>query len=265
MIKFFVILFLAPMLVYAQPSTVIYNATTNQVVQGSLDNKEVRIASITKLLTIYTVLKSNQDLSEKLTVTSNKLTNSKLTRGMKLTRKELINMALVSSDNMAAVTLGENYPGGASYFVQQMNLHAKELGMLNSGFVEPTGLSSMNFSTVNDIVHLTNAVSQFDIVQTAAQTHKVITNPDVVVPTKKKRNPGKTLVQRSIVNTPTSMFFGREGLITIKTGFTNAAGFCITMLVVANNKLYNIVVLGAKTKQERQKLVEQSLKTIYNT
>jgi len=264
MIKYLLILFLLPILCFAKPTTVIYNITSDQVIDGSLNSTEVRVASITKLLTIYTVLVSNQDLDEKLTVTSKKLVNTKLTQGMKLTRKELINMALISSDNVAAVTLGENYPGGSSYFVQQMNFHAKELGMTNSGFVEPTGLSAMNFSTISDIVHLTKAVSEFDIVQLAAQSNKLITNPDVPS-SKKKQKPTKVSKQNSIVNNPTSVFFGREGLMAIKTGFTNAAGFCITMLVRANGKLYNIVVLGAKTKQERQQLVEKSLKLIYNT
>jgi D-alanyl-D-alanine carboxypeptidase len=61
---------------------------------------------------------------------------------------------------------------------------------------------------------------------------------------------------------PTIKYFGGDGVITIKTGFTRAAGFCVTMLVMANNKLYNITVLGAKTKQERQKIIEKYLAVI---
>jgi D-alanyl-D-alanine carboxypeptidase len=56
--------------------------------------------------------------------------------------------------------------------------------------------------------------------------------------------------------------FGKEGVITIKTGFTNAAGFCITMLVNCENKLYSLTVLGARTKQERKIIVEKSLQMI---
>ena len=69
---------------------------------------------------------------------------------------------------------------------------------------------------------------------------------------------------RTVTRNPTTRYFGKEGIITVKTGFTKAAGFCITMLVNANNQLFNITVLGAKTKQERQRLVDNMLRDIYN-
>ena len=141
-----------------------------------------------------------------------------------------------------------------------MNEYAKELGLDKSNFVEPTGLNAQNYSTMQDIIKLTKIVSEFDIVKNAAQLTNVSFIPDVVEKKSKKNNKKK----RKVHNNPTSQYFGKEGIITIKTGFTRAAGFCITMLVKANNQLYNVVVLGAKTKQERQKLVDKMLKTIYN-
>jgi D-alanyl-D-alanine endopeptidase (penicillin-binding protein 7) len=207
-------------------------------------------------------------MNEKLTVRSSKTPTTKLVKGMRLTRKELIDLALVSSDNIAAITLGENYPGGMPYFVYQMNKHADELGMFHTGFVEPTGLSPMNYSSVGDVVTLTKAVSEYKIVQDAAKTQKEVkATAEGVKTVKKTKNKNKVTREgeRKITAHPTSTYFGREGITVIKTGFTRAAGFCITMLVVSNDKLYNITVLGAKTKQQRQNIIEQSLKKIHNT
>ena len=267
MSKFFITLLLLPVLAFAKPSTVVYDITNKTVLQGSLDDKEVSIASISKLMTVYTVLRTNQDLDEKLTVRSQRTPNTKLQKGMRLTRRELIDLALVSSDNIAAITLGENYPGGMPYFVYQMNKHADELNMFHTGFTEPTGLSPMNYSSVKDIVTLTQAVSEFKIVQEAAKTQKEVSaNAEGVKTVKKDKNRHKVTREgeRKITAHPTSSYFGKDGIVTIKTGFTRAAGFCITMLVISNEKLYNITVLGAKTKQQRQNLVEASLKKIRN-
>ena len=265
--KILITLFFLPLLALAKPSSVVYDVTNSQIIQGSLDKQEVSIASISKLMTVYTVLKAEQDMDEKLTVRSSKTPTTKLAKGMRLTRKELIDLALVSSDNIAAITLGENYPGGMGYFVYQMNKHADELNMFHTGFVEPTGLSPMNYSSVQDIVTLTKAVSEYKIVQEAAKTQKEVkANAEGIKTVKKEKNKRKVTREgeRKIVAHPTSSYFGKDGIITIKTGFTRAAGFCITMLVMNDNKLYNITVLGARTKQERTKIVEASLKKIYN-
>jgi D-alanyl-D-alanine endopeptidase (penicillin-binding protein 7) len=265
--KILITLFFLPFLSFAKTTTVVYDITNNNVIHGSLENTEHSIASISKLMTVYTVLKADQDLDEKLTVRSAKTPNTKLQKGMRLTRRELIDLSLVSSDNIAAITLGENFPGGMTYFVYQMNKHADELHMFHTGFVEPTGLSPMNYSSIRDIVALTKAVSEFRQVQDAAKTQKEVNaNVEGVKTIKKVKNKNKVTRdgERKITAHPTSSYFGRDGIITIKTGFTRAAGFCITMLVISNNNLYNITVLGAKTKQQRQNIVDQSLKKIHN-
>jgi D-alanyl-D-alanine endopeptidase (penicillin-binding protein 7) len=261
---------LFPLITFAKANSVVYDVTNNLVVDGSLTSQEVSIASISKLMTIYTVLYAQQNLEEKITVTGNKLNLTKLNKGMILTRLELINMALISSDNLAARTLAENYPGGISSFVTAMNSHTKSLGMFHSGFVEPTGLSPMNYSTTGDIIQLTKAVSTYTIVQQAAQVHNIVTNPEISAKKQKNKSKKKPVKEPkrktgTIVNHPTSRYFGYNGLLAIKTGFTNAAGYCITMLVESDNKVYNIVVLGAKTKQEREILIKKSLDKIYNS
>jgi D-alanyl-D-alanine endopeptidase (penicillin-binding protein 7) len=250
--KFFLSLLFLPLMALSQPTTVVYDITNNKVVDGSLDNSELSIASISKFMTVYTVLQENQDLNELLTVTSKKTPNTKLSKGMILSRLDLINLALIGSDNIAALTLAENFPMGYSNFIQRMNYHAKELNMFHTGFVEPTGLSPMNYSTITDIVLLSKAMYEYDIVRAAAKVKSVTVYS----------NQGKKKVK--ITSNSTSQYFGRDGIIAIKTGFTKAAGFCITMIVNANNQMYNITVLGAKTKYERQLLVERFLKSIYN-
>ena len=231
----------------------VYDVTNQKVVTGSLNNTEVSIASISKLMTVYTVLKENQDLSELLTVTSKPTPNTKIVKGMVISRIDLINLSLISSDNLAAITLAENYPGGYSRFVHVMNIHAGNLGMNHTRFIEPTGLSPMNYSTIEDVITLTKEVSNYDIVRFAAKSSTIVA----------ENVKGKKPVK--VNGNSTSKYFGKEGIVTIKTGFTRAAGFCITMLVKVNNQLYNVTVLGARTAHERQLLVERSLKAIYNT
>lgn len=274
MSKILLTLLFLPLFAFAEANTVVYNVTNDTVIRGALDNEQVSIASISKLMTVYTVLNANQDLNENLRVVSPRTTNTRLVKGMTLSRLELIKLSLISSDNLAAITLAENYPGGKVMFIQKMNENATLLKMHDTRFVEPTGLSASNYSSVHDIVTLTKTVSQYDVVKTAAMAPAgyvtATKNRNVFKKKgKKKRHikQPKKASQSSTITTrihthPTSTYFGHEGIFTIKTGFTNAAGFCITMLVVANEQVYNITVLGAKTKKERQIYVEKSLKII---
>lgn len=257
--KLFLLVLLYPLLAFSNPTTAIYNLSNDTLVVGSLDSNELSIASITKLMTAYTVLKEEQDLDEILTVVSPRTPNTVLSKGMKLSRRELLDLSLVSSDNLAAITLAENFPGGLDVFVERMNIYARSLELQNTNFVEPTGLNAKNSSTISDVIKLTKAVSEFELVKNAAQLTEVSFIPTI----EEKKKKDKKQPKRRFSNNPTSHYFGKEGVVTIKTGFTRAAGFCITMLVKANNQVYNVVVLGAKTKQERQKLVDKMLKTIY--
>lgn len=254
MIRFLILwLLFLPLIAIAKPDMIIYNASQNKVIEGQTQPHEVSIASISKLMTVYTILQGNPDMDERLAVTGDKTSNTHISKGMTLRREDLIKLSLISSDNLASITLAEHYPGGKIAFVKRMNQNAKLLNMNNTGFTEPSGLSAMNYSTLIDIIHLTNAVSQYSIVNDAANTKQVTANT-----TKGKRN-------IIITSHPTSVFFGTQGIVAIKTGFTKAAGFCITLAVKSNDQLYNIVVLGAKNASERNKLIEKALKLVYNT
>jgi serine-type D-Ala-D-Ala endopeptidase (penicillin-binding protein 7) len=248
--KILLTLLFFPLIAFAQPKAVVYDITNEKVLVGKISETERSIASITKLMAVYTVLKENQNLQERLKVTGNRTPNTRLHRGMTLTRLDLINLSLVSSDNLATLTLAQNFPGGIKRFVERMNDHAFELEMNNSVFTEPTGLDRRNNSTISDIVKLTQAVSGFNIVQAASQVRSIR-----VVSHKGKQ-------QIRVTGNATSQFFGKEGVIAIKTGFTQAAGFCITILLESNGQLYNLVILGARSIQERNILTERLLKTI---
>jgi len=234
-------------------SWILMNVTDNAVVVDNFGDHKASIASISKLMTVYTVLNANQNLDEILTVQTRLGNHTRLSPGMKLSREDLIKLSLIHSDNLAAHTLAENYPGGYDRFIQTMNANAKNILMENTIFHDPTGLNSGNRSTMKDIIFLTNAASQFPLVREAAQSDKVVVSAN-----KNKR----TYI---ISARPTSTFFGKEGIVTIKTGFTNAAGFCITMLINKENKLYTLVVLGARSSQERKRIIERSLSTIKYT
>jgi D-alanyl-D-alanine endopeptidase (penicillin-binding protein 7) len=119
---------------------------TGKVIQSENPDQVRSIASISKLMTVMVVLDSHQDLSEPI---------GKFTRG------QLIDMAIIYSDNRAAKVLCENYPGGESVCVHAMNMKARLLGMPNTGFVEPTGLSVFNVSTATELIKLVQAASQY--------------------------------------------------------------------------------------------------------
>jgi len=214
--------------IQTNPNVMLMNVTDNHIIENTLPEHRGSIASISKLMTVYTVISAKQEMNG----------------------KDLIMLALIHSDNLAAKTLADNYIGGYDAFIHAMNKNAKELLMDNTMFYDPTGLHAGNVSSTKDIIFLTNAVSQFSIVREAAQSEDY----------KVKVTKGKKTF--TIIAKPTINFFGKEGVITLKTGFTNAAGFCITMLVNKKDKLYNIVILGARSSQERKFLIERSLKSI---
>ena len=128
-----------------------------------------------------------------------------------------------------------------------MNFNTKELNMQHTRFIEPTGLSTMNYSTIGDVVTMTNALVKYQIFKDAAKVKEL----SIVA---YKNNKPKVIHSR-----PTSTYFGDEKIIALKTGFTNAAGFCITMIVNSNNQLYNVVVLGSRTPNERSRIVKELL------
>jgi D-alanyl-D-alanine endopeptidase (penicillin-binding protein 7) len=135
---------------------------TREVLFSKNDHAVLPIASLTKLMTGVIISGANLSMDEMLTVTQDdvdteKGSSSRLSVGTSLTRGELLHLALMSSENRAAHALGRTYPGGLAVFVSQMNVKAKLLGMNDTRYVEPTGLSSKNQSSAQDLATLVNA------------------------------------------------------------------------------------------------------------
>lgn len=132
---------------------------TNEVLFSKNDQAVLPIASLTKLMTGLIISEANLPMDEKITVTQDdvdteKGSSSRLRVGTELSRGELLHLALMSSENRAAHALGRTYPGGLPLFVKLMNSKAQVLGMKDTRYVEPTGLSSLNQSSARDLVKL---------------------------------------------------------------------------------------------------------------
>jgi D-alanyl-D-alanine endopeptidase (penicillin-binding protein 7) len=217
-------------------------------------HKEMAIASITKLMTAYVVLESRADLDELITITPQKIETSRALRpGMIVTRRELITMSLVASDNLAAKTLAVAHPQGYEAFIDEMNTTARKLGMAQTKFLEPTGLLP-NTSTAWDLHLLNRAVKKYTVFSESAMSKTAITSA-----TNKKG-----LWQRLVIHN-TSAFAGAYDLRVGKTGYTSPAGWCISMTVKHKDREFDIIVLGSPNKQTRNNLVAVKLKNYMNT
>jgi D-alanyl-D-alanine endopeptidase (penicillin-binding protein 7) len=134
---------------------------TKEVLFSKNEQAVLPIASITKLMTGLLVSEAQLPADESITITQDdvdteKRSSSRLAVGTELSRGELLHLALMSSENRAAHALGRTYPGGLTHFVELMNARAKSLGMLDTSYAEPTGLSSKNQSSARDLATLVN-------------------------------------------------------------------------------------------------------------
>ena len=187
-----------------------------KVIQSQNPDQVRSIASISKLMTVMIVLDANQPLDE--------------TVG-KFTRQQLIDMALVHSDNKAAQELCDNYIGGHTACVRAMNVKARLLQMPNTSFVEPTGLSIMNVSTATELIKLVQAASTYPEIIKSANTSEV-----------KIQIRKKWLVFRN-----TNPIIGKKHkFIVSKTGYINASGGCIVLMLDTDVGNRIVIVLGSK-------------------
>ncbi len=200
------------------------------------------IASITKLMTAIVIVDANQSMSDMIEVTTSdidtvKHSRSRLPVGTKLSRSDMMHLALMSSENRAANALGRNYPGGMSAFVAAMNQKAKQLGMTQSRFVEPTGLSSENVASPRDLVKLLQASASRPAIRqyTTDIQHEVRTSGHATL----FRN------TNMLVMNPT------WEIKVSKTGYINEAGQCLVMMARINNRDMAIILLNADGKGTR--------------
>jgi len=210
---------------------------TQEVLLSKNDNAVLPIASITKLMTGLVIREANLSMDEDITITSEDIdtekgSSSRLRPGVSLTRGELLHLALMSSENRAAHALGRTYPQGLSAFVLQMNAKAKQLGMQDTKFAEPTGLSSRNQSSAKDLATLV-AVAANDPTLRELSTSGGM---DVEVGS-------KTLKYKSTNRLVTNPNWSID---LQKTGYISEAGQCLVMQVkVAGRKLVMVFLDSA--------------------
>ena len=150
---------------------------TNEVLFSKNPAAVLPIASITKLMTGLVISESHQPLADVLTITQDDIdtekgSRSRLAVGTQLTRGEMMHLALMSSENRAANALGRNYPGGLDAFVAAMNLKAASLGMRDTRYVEPTGLSSRNQSSAQDLALLVREAHRVPLLRELTTSHE---------------------------------------------------------------------------------------------
>lgn len=210
---------------------------TDQVLFSKNPSVVLPIASITKLMTALVVLEAGLPLDERLTISqedvdTEKGSGSRLKVGTTLSRGDMLNLALMSSENRAAHALGRTFPGGMDAFVPLMNKKAQALGMEHTTYVEPTGLSSRNQSTANDLSLLVREVSHHELIRelSTRQQARMAVGPRQL----EFRN------TNALVRNP-AWDIGVQ-----KTGYISEAGRCVVMQAqLAGRKLIMVLLDSA--------------------
>ena len=228
----------------ASSKALIVNQETGEILYAKHTDLPTPIASVTKLMTAMVMLDARLPMDETLAVSDDDIdtlkgTGSRLRVGTQLTRAELLQLALMASENRAAAALGRNYPGGLTAFVRAMNKKAADLGMLHSHFTDPTGLNSANMSTAEDLVKMVRAAYQYP------EIRQVTTTASYGVPLHGLR---------SLVNFVNTNILVRNSDWIIglsKTGFINEAGRCLVMQAEIAGQPLIIVLLDSYGKFSR--------------
>ena len=200
------------------------------------------IASITKLMTALVVLDSHPAMDEMITVTTDdldteKFSSSRLAIGTTLSRRDMMHLALMSSENRAAHALARNYPGGLDAAIAAMNAKARVLGMASAEFHDPTGLTSRNVASAEDLVKLVNAASA------NATIREFSTDPGYTLPVGRR-----TL---AFHNTNSLVASPAWDIVVQKTGYISEAGKCLVMKAVIEGRSVVIVLLDSFGKFTR--------------
>jgi serine-type D-Ala-D-Ala endopeptidase (penicillin-binding protein 7) len=225
-------------------AVLVIDEETGEVLYNKNAQAIVPIASITKLMTAMVTLDAGLPLEEEIEVTQDDVfatrgagIRSNLVPRVKLTRNELLELALMASENRAAAALARSYPGGTEAFVQAMNNKAAELDMSDSRFVESTGLSSSNVSSAGDLAKLVRAAKDYPLIG------EYSTQPTASVQIGKR--------SFKYVNTNGLVRGGSWEIGLSKTGFIREAGRCLVMQVKLAARSVIIVLLDSVGKYTR--------------
>ncbi len=201
-------------------------------------SEPVPIASITKLMTAMVVLDGKLDMDEKIVITKDdrdliQLTGSRLKYGATLKRKEMLQLALMSSENRAANALGRTWPGGMQEFVKAMNRKASSLGMNSSQFADPAGLDPGNVASAKDVATMVRAAMRYPEIRKATTTRTAS-----VYPYKDRGDLRYSNTNRLLKNKNWDIQLS-------KTGYLNEAGRCLVMHTEIAEEPLTIVLLNS--------------------
>lgn len=218
-------------------SALVINADGDVIYGKDIDTVRP-IASLTKLMTAMVILDSELDLDEKITITKAdrdliQLTGSRLEYGATLPRREMILLAVMSSENRAAAALGRTWPQGLSGFVAAMNKKADQLGMTNTRFADPAGLHTENQSTARDLIKMVSSAQDYPLIRQASTTTRMEVRPYP------RRGP---LVYG---NTNRLLKNANWDIALSKTGYINEAGRCLVMQANIEGESVSIVLLNS--------------------
>lgn len=220
----------------------VYDMTNQQFVLEKNADTPAPMASITKVLTAMVALDAKPDMSETLTVTSNdvdtlKNSGSRVRVGTEMSRKDMLHLALMSSENRAASALSYNYPGGHDAFINAMNQKARSLGMTQTSVADSTGLNPRNHSTARDLVKMVMAADDY------APITRFTTTQGYDLPVG-----SRTLTYRN-----SNPLVGKPNwdIELSKTGFTREAGRCIVLKIAAAGKEYAVALMGSQSSGAR--------------
>jgi serine-type D-Ala-D-Ala endopeptidase (penicillin-binding protein 7) len=225
-------------------NVLVLDAAADRQVYAKAADEVTPIASVTKLMTAMVVLDAKQPLDEVLDIDMGdfdylKGSRSRLRMGSALQRREMLRLALMSSENRAASSLARHYPGGTRAFVDAMNIKAALLGMSHTHYSDPTGLSAENVSTAIDLAKLVQAAAEYPLIR------EFTTTPSYLV----ELQPTGHMVG---FNNSNALVKNQSWDIQLqKTGYIREAGKCVVMLVNIASKPFVIVLLDSLGKYTR--------------
>ncbi len=242
------------------PSLYAKSAIVGEIANGRIfisknEKETLPIASLTKLLTALTILNGKQDLDELLEITDEdidtvKNSTSHIPTGTFLTRGELLNLALMSSENRCALCLARNYKGGFYFFTRDMNRIAQSIGANNSYFVDPCGLAPLNVSTALDLFEIGRQAYSEDLIR------DFTTRDDILFESKGKK------FKRYFGNT-NDIVIRKDWIVKMsKTGYTLEASRCLILAFEVKGVDYLLVLLGENSLWQRDKDAETIKKWI---
>jgi D-alanyl-D-alanine endopeptidase (penicillin-binding protein 7) len=227
---------------FGSQSVLVVEDDTGKVLFEKNASTVAPIASLTKLMTAMVVLDAHQDMNEPIEIEQTdvdmlKHSTSRVPVGAVMPRRDVLQLALMSSDNRAAASLGRTYPGGIVAFKAAVKRKIAALGMTQTAIEEPTGLSPNNRSTAADLVKMATAASNYPEITRITTSSKDLIN----------------IKGRPVEYHNTNRLVGAKGwdIGLSKTGYTQEAGRCLIMRVKAAGKNATMVLLNAGASSAR--------------